>query len=196
LLPAEAAHNRRSGTGRGDPAAASHSATQTSNHGQGHRVGSQSIYERRNNPVIFDEIWRMQRSERKLARAYYKRIEKLRKDKRDEEQIALMMSEDVTTLSQLEMDIVFAESQKLTQEARRLKVPLPERNDEAWNAFFDHNVLTPKGYADLRSNIRQEQRERRETVTALIKDIISPVGGIIISILSLLIAYAALKLKQ
>jgi hypothetical protein len=155
-----------------------------------------TLQSERRNPVILDEIWRMQRSERKLARVYYKRIENLRKDKQDEQQIALMTSEDVTTLSQLEMDIVFAESQKLTQEAQRLKVPLPERNDDAWNAFFDHSSLTPKGYADLRSRIRLEKKERREIVTTLVKDIISPIGGIIISILSLLIAYAALKLKH
>jgi hypothetical protein len=48
----------------------------------------------------------------------------------------------------------------------------------------------------LRKAIRQEQKERREAITAIIKDVISPIGALIISILSLLIAYAALKLKH
>jgi len=33
-------------------------------------------------------------------------------------------------------------------------------------------------------------------MTAIVKDIISPIGSLLISILSLLIAYAALKLKH
>ena|SRR5579864_3622106 len=145
--------------------------------------------------MIFDEIWRMRRRENKLARAYLRMKERLRRN-HNEEHIGQTLAEAEGDLCQIEMEIMFAESQALTERAQRLKVPLPERTDESWNSVFDHQCLTPKGYSDLRSKIRQEQKERRETMIAIMKDIVSPIGSLIISILSLLIAYAALKLKH
>ena len=47
---------------------------------------------------------------------------------------------------------------------------------------------------NLRKYLRQEEKERREAITAIIEDVIAQMV-LIISILSLLIAQAALKLK-
>ena len=54
------------------------------------------------------------------------------------------------------------------------------------------HYLRLEAQTQLRKDIRQENKER----TAVIKDVVMPIAGIIISILSLMIAYAALHLKQ
>jgi hypothetical protein len=56
----------------------------------------------------------------------------------------------------------------------------------------DLDYLRLEAQKQLRKDIRQENKEG----TAVMKDLVVPIGGIIISILSLLIAYAALHLKQ
>lgn len=139
----------------------------------------------------------MQRRLNKMTRAYHTKVESLRKQDHTQQQVALMIADDEAELSELDMNISIAHSDALVRRARHLKVPIPSHSDkDAWDDFFGPTILTPKAYADLRSKIRQERKERRETVTAIVKDIISPLGALIISIMSLLIAYAALKLKH
>jgi hypothetical protein len=92
-------------------------------------------------------------------------------------------------------------TKRLIKTANHLGLPMPSLNDESsWEADIDnkrtHHHLTRAAQAQLRNDIRQEQKERREEWTAIIKDLVVPIGGIIISVLSLLIAYAALKLKH
>jgi hypothetical protein len=148
--------------------------------------------------MIFDEIWKMQRRLNKLNKAYLKRVESLRRDhKQTEEEIDMLMDDERNAVNELSININYAQSDALVDAAYSLKVPMPARTDEeSWNEFFGRPYLTNKGYSDLRSKIRQERKDRRETVTAIVKDIISPIGALIISILSLLIAYAAVKLKH
>jgi hypothetical protein len=55
--------------------------------------------------------------------------------------------------------------------------------------------MTPTMQTDLRRAIRQE-RERREMWTMVVKDVVVPIGGIVISVLSLMIAWAALHIKR
>ena len=88
---------------------------------------------------------------------------------------------------------------QLLKLADHLGLPTPPYGDEeAWE--LDENKISHhlrlKAQTQLRKDIRQEQKERREMWTMVVKDIIAPIGGIIISVLSLLIAYAALKLKH
>lgn len=56
--------------------------------------------------------------------------------------------------------------------------------------------MSPAIQTELRKAIRQKQKERREMCVTVVKDIVVPIGGILISIFSLVIAYAALKLKH
>jgi hypothetical protein len=147
--------------------------------------------------VISNKISRMRQQERRLYAAYLEKVERLRAENKTETDIDMIMGDERNTLSQLEVDIVYAESDALIAKAAKLKVPSPPKNDEeSWNTFYGVPYLTHAGYAKLRSRIRQEKKERREAITAIIKDIISPLGALIISILSLLIAYAALKFKH
>lgn len=145
--------------------------------------------------MILDEIWRMQRKHARLLKAYYKKKEQLRRE--CPEHYGEMLTDEEADMGNLSTEIMIAQSEALKNEAYDLRVPIPPHDDkEAWNDFFGPQILTAKGYSELRSKIRQEKKERRETFVAIIKDIISPIGALIISILSLLIAYAALHLKR
>lgn len=147
--------------------------------------------------MIGDNVWKLRRKERKLSAAYFREVENLRIQGMSEEEIDMTIDEDRITLSELQVNIDYAESDALLEQAAKLKVPRPPKTDqESWETFFGRPYLTHAGHAKLRSGIRQEKKERREAITSIIKDIISPLGALIISILSLLIAYAALKLRH
>lgn len=142
-------------------------------------------------------IWRLRRQQRILSTAYSITVKGLRAENKSESDIDILVDEQRNELYHLDVDIAYAESDALIAKAVRLKVPTPPKTDvESWETFFGIPYLTHTGYDKLRSRIRQEKKERREAVTAIVKDIISPIGSLIISILSLLIAYAALHLKH
>ena len=145
--------------------------------------------------MIFDEIWRMQRKSARLLKAYYKKRDQLHREY--PQHYGAMLTDEEAEMGNLDTEILIAQSEALKNEAYDLRVPLaPHYDTESWDDFYGPQILTPKAYSDLRSKIRQEKKERRETFTAIIKDIVSPIGALIISILSLLIAYAALHLKH
>ena len=145
--------------------------------------------------MIFDEIWRKELKCRKLAKSYDKEIRKFHEAK-DYESEQQLEAEASTEIQYCEAEIQLAASRALARDARRLNVPLPVYSDAAmWEKVLgEFYALTPQGYADLRTAIRQERKERREVWMAWIKDVVVPIGGIVISILSLMIAYAALKI--
>ena len=143
--------------------------------------------------MIFDELWRKERVCSKLTKKYDKEINRLRRAGDDAEAVE---QEASSVLGDAEVDLRLARSRALVRQAIRLHIPLPQHSDnESWDNFYGVTMLTTKGYAEVRKSIRQEKKERREMWTALVKDVFVPLGGIVISIISLLIAYAALKIK-
>jgi hypothetical protein len=147
--------------------------------------------------MIFDNVWKLRRKERKLSAAYFREVESLRKQGASETDIDMKLDNERNDLNDMQVSITYAESDALLEQAAKLKVPRPSKSDEeSWDTFYGKGFLTHVGYDKLHSRIRQEKKERRESVTSIIKDIISPLGALIISILSLLIAYAAVKLKH
>lgn len=147
--------------------------------------------------MIFDNVWKLRRKERKLSATYFREVERLRIQGASEIDIDMILDKERNELNEMQVSITYAESDALIERAARLKVPRPSKTDgESWDTFYGKAFLTHVGYDKLRSGIRQEKKERREAITSIIKDIISPIGALIISILSLLIAYAALKLKH
>lgn len=144
-----------------------------------------------------DNVSKLRRKEKKLSADYFREVESLRSQGASPTDIDMKLDEERNTLNNLQVEITYAESDALLEQAARLKVPRPAKNDaESWDTFYGSAYLTHAGYDKLRARIRQERKERREAITSIIKDIISPLGALIISILSLLIAYAALKLKH
>lgn len=146
--------------------------------------------------MILDDIWRTERERNQTEQFYDKLIKKTRNAKKFkeaeeiEEEAAHMVHECETRLN-----ILY--SRALVREAWRLRVPVPEHSDkEMWENLFGFVVLTTKGYATVRSDIRKEKKERSERWISLIKDVVIPLGSFLIGILSLLVAYAALHLKH
>jgi len=147
--------------------------------------------------VIFDNAWKLRRKERKLSAAYFREVESLRSQGASATDIDMRLDDERNTLNQMQVSITYAESDALLEKAAQLKVPRPPKTDqESWETFFGAPYLTHAGYDKLRSSIRQEKKARREAITSIIKDVINPIGALVISIISLLIAYAALKLKH
>lgn len=148
--------------------------------------------------MIFDEIWRMQRRLNRMSKAYFKQIESLRRrHKKTEEQIDMITDSDRINLDELSLHINYAQSDAITDEAYKLKIPLPTRTDkEAWDDFFGRPYLTNKGYSELRSKIRQEKNERMDHRMKWVKDVVIPILSALSVLGSLIVAYTALKLKH
>ena len=73
----------------------------------------------------------MQRRERKMATAYYKEVESLRKEhKQTEQHIDMLMDDKVADLNSLSTNIKIAQSNALVEEIRNLKLPLPPHSDK------------------------------------------------------------------
>lgn len=76
----------------------------------------------------------------------------------------------------IDAEIKHNDTRDLLDEAEGLYLPVPEPGDESkWipkddlNSFENFAVLTPDAMTELRSAIRKEQRERRETVESWAK---------------------------
>jgi hypothetical protein len=149
--------------------------------------------------MIFDALWRTQWRRRRYIRETSRKIKELRETHNYKE------ANELDQESELELHLWYEgiqvlRTQVLMAKAERLGLPLPA--DEDGNKVWRHSqedaslYLTKKAHVQLSKDIRQEQKERLELKTAVIKDIIGPISALIISILSLLIAYAALKLKH
>jgi hypothetical protein len=148
--------------------------------------------------MIFDALWGLERKQRALARDTNAKINagigNIPKERLDE-----LYKASANYVAFIEVVRQRALSDRLRSKAWRLNVPVPPENQ--WETGGDHNpaklaYMTPAMQTDLRRAIRQEQRERREMWTMVMKDLVVPIGGILISVLSLMIAWAALHIKH
>jgi hypothetical protein len=77
-----------------------------------------------------------------------------------------LMSEASAEIFPIESEIRQSMSKYLINEAEKLIIPLPELNDkEFWEddlKYFTKNILTNKGIAQIRSQIRNEKKERSD----------------------------------
>jgi len=154
--------------------------------------------ERHNNPMIFDRLWQLRRRRKELNRIGMTRIHEITKSGADQKEIWAVIHKEWSGYQANEEEILNYRSRQLMAEAEHLGLPVPRGDDKFDTGQIEKGLhyLKVEIQAQLRKDIRQERKERREMWTALVKDIVSPLGSLIISILSLLIAYAALKLKH
>lgn len=147
--------------------------------------------------MIFDELWRMQKQRSKINEEGMHRIYNTAKSGLEQKQIWDVVFDEWSRYQSNEERILDYRSRKLIAEAERLGLPVP-RADQMEQAQINKGMhyLSLEMQTQLRKDIRQERKERREMWSSIVKDIVSPIGSLIISILSLLIAFAALKIKH
>jgi hypothetical protein len=142
----------------------------------------------------------MQRRRKRYFATTERKIKELRRQGKHRE--ASDLSHEMSQEEQFWFEAVLALKTEIAiNQAERLGVPLPrdrEPDHTVWRIAIEDSsrFLTTEALHELNKAIRQERKDRRDIAITLIKDIISPIGALIISILSLLIAYAALKLKH
>lgn len=136
---------------------------------------------------------------KRYIRATARKIKGLRKARQYKEASELDRESDFE-LQLWHEHIQALRTQALMVKAERLGLPLPRDEDgnKVWRQSQEDAslYLTNKAPTQLGKEIRKERRERLELRIVIVKDLISPIGPLIISILSLLIAYAALRLKH
>jgi hypothetical protein len=147
--------------------------------------------------MIFDQIWRLERIQRKFERRMQEKMNIVLKDKSiPGESVDAFYEHAARNIALYEQERQRLLSERLRTQATRLNLPVPAESEWIKPGKGELPFMSPAMQTELRKAIRQEQKERREMWTTVVKDIIAPIGGIIISIGSLMIAYAALKLKQ
>lgn len=145
--------------------------------------------------MIFDAIWRAEWNRNKVARSYDKGIKDCRK-KKDYKGAEEWEQEAASVVGDLDTNIAIMTSRALVREAHKLHVPVPEYTDEkSWENFWGSYVLTSTAFAALRTQIRQEYKDSRERWISWVKDVCIPIGGILISLASLMLAYHAVSSK-
>jgi hypothetical protein len=163
-------------------------------------VGLSNLTKGTHNTVIFDKSWRLARKLLSLDRKTLREVNTMRKVGLPEEEIARSIVHVHLKRLTLEEELMFERGRNLMWDAERWGLPIPSHSDEgSWTGGIVHRqmkFLSLEAQATLRKEIRLEKKEYRETWTALIKDVLVPIGGIVISVLSLMIAYAALKLRH
>jgi hypothetical protein len=159
--------------------------------------------------MIFDKLWRLERLLARVKRAHNREIKRLKRMKTtgelkttEELEIATQdaMWENDTLLDEIESIKGF----RLIDRANRLGLPTPRfrpTDDEAdeggtWERGYTGTYYPSRAaQADLRSRIRQEEKERREVIAFWIKDILVPVLSSAVGILGATIGVIAFHKK-
>ena len=128
------------------------------------------------------QLRRLQRGRNQLRKSYDKDINQ----EQDEEEKHGLIAEEIHFIGEEEVAIGELQTTYLCREARKLMVPIPDRDDQgAWEDRRDNRyryrkpVLTTKGMYDLNKKIRDERRERREASTFWIMFLFGLLGSLI-----------------
>jgi hypothetical protein len=128
--------------------------------------------------------WRLrqlQRGKRRLVTNYAKQRLALPKGIERAAAREKINSDERIDLEEANEEISFVTTSHLVQEAQRLIVPIPPRdNGEYWyiDNTFGHSHLTTAGVIKLRSDIRAERKARRELPMSLLPMLIGVIGAL------------------
>jgi hypothetical protein len=146
-------------------------------------------------PVIFDRLWKAEQRDdnarKKLKAHYYPLLEAAKKEK-DEKKHG-------NTLSAYQNELDFIDDAKVLRtwivvnRAKRLGIELPKKPDfgteeadenEDWteNRATGNLFLTEKAFHSLLRKIRDEENERLEHKTRYVRNIVVPLGGLLIGL--------------
>jgi hypothetical protein len=130
---------------------------------------------------------------RRGTKAYSKYVDEAKGEERE-----FRIHEAMDARGEKRDSILNLSSMLLTDKAERLGVPIPPFSDkESWEEGYwpDSIRLNVKAQADLRQLIRAERREKWGFSAFLLKDILTPLIGVIGAIMGLVSLIHALKAK-
>ena len=122
------------------------------------------------------ELLKIGRAERKLYKQERALVKRLRARKATDDEIDEATSEYGAEMAECQEDREYLDHRRLSDTAERYSISLPERtakdfqeggdveSDEYWRwlPITDRWVLRPRGIRQLRTEIREEQRARRD----------------------------------
>jgi hypothetical protein len=132
-------------------------------------------------------VRKLQREIDHTRRGYDWDVERLTQNgaSQDEIQGLLQNASFETDMAQEQIQIIL--SAGLFHEANRLGIPGPRYTDldsDQWEQGHNGQIyLSLKGQSELRSRIRQEEKERREATAFWVKDILVPVLSVLLGII-------------
>lgn len=152
--------------------------------------------------MILDELWRLEWQSTRTMRAHDRTIKSLKQRKASRDEIESATQEASWDHDTFRDEIESTKSFRLIVRANRLGLPTPHFNvdkvdeDETWERGYTAGAyLTRTAQPDLRSRIRQEEKERREAWAFWVKDIFVPALSVLIGIVGATAGLVALLRK-
>jgi hypothetical protein len=149
---------------------------------------------------MFD-LWRVKRKKRKAEREFHAAFEKLKADKKSDQQtFAEHSAEEYYELKSFDEWIDVILSDRLTEKARELDVEMPSYDDKLyWQKFEDSDMpyLTSHGRSHVRKLVDEEKTRRFEVTTRWFKLIamLAPVLGAAAGVIGAMIGWVAIHKK-
>jgi hypothetical protein len=117
----------------------------------------------------------------KARKDYRKDIAEAKKQKENTEKIEGLLNEAWFTDDEYQDEITSLVTDHLRQKARKLMLPLPNYSDEeSWeqSKFSNRYILTEKGIFDLKTKIRNEQKEILQLYLPWLTLIVGVIGAL------------------
>ena len=135
-----------------------------------------------NSATYWWKLRRLQRKKGKILAGYKRDKEKAKRDKKAREEIESIDHSAMFESDLKDDEIESLASRNLIQTAQRLLLPIPEysRDSDAWkeSRLTGRIRLTRSAMATLRSKIRTERKERRESAMLWIAAITGMLGAL------------------
>jgi hypothetical protein len=148
--------------------------------------------------MILDKLWRLEWQLARSSRGHARNRKLLQERKASREEL-VSAGEDANWAHDTIRHLIEGEkSSRLFRRADRLGLPTPryrfDKSDEsveneAWErGYTGISYLSRAAQFDLRSQIRQEKKARRDDIVSWIRDIVVPVMGILSATTALIVA--------
>lgn len=137
------------------------------------------------------KLWRLRRERKKSGKAYSKYIDQAT----GYEDRQFRISEAIDCREQIRDKILHLRSLELVDQAEDLGIPVPTLQDmESWEYGRSPGTvrLTTKAQIQLRDTIRKERRDKLSIAAFMLKEIVTPIIGVlgaIMGVLSLIHAF-------
>lgn len=136
------------------------------------------------------KIAKIERDQRRVSAAYDADIKKAKAEKKNREEIEGIEHNAWFEASLLEDEIKVLQTRHLLSQAYRRSIMVPQHNEENWDRTRDTGdpFLLPHAFAELRSALRKERKERLEQVqmtAAIVGGIVGALTGVIGALIGL-----------